>query len=129
MAPTRRPGRSSMSRAGRTAMPSQSLARAALPLAVLMVLSATSRADSGSGVDMELGNALLVRAGGTNETPDARGTSWLRPGQRRSPSGNLYSCPLEPPTLEKIGEWEIDGHVQLGWIGTYGDDGNALWNR
>lgn len=110
-------------------MRSQSFARAALPLAVLMVLSAGSRADSGSGVDTEFGNALLTRMGGVNETPDARGTSWLRPGQRRSPGGHLYSCPLELPTLQEFGGWDVDARVQLGWIGSYGDDDNALWNR
>lgn len=108
-------------------MPSLSFTRAALPLAVLMALSASSRADSGGGPVS--GNTLPARAIGANGTPDARGTSWLRPGQRRSPSGHRYSCPLEPPALWEIGGWEAGGRVQLGWIGAYGDADNALWNR
>lgn len=102
--------------------------RAALPLALALALPGQAGADSGDGVDLAPGNALLAR-GLVDEANDARGTSWLRPGQRRSPAGNLYGCPLEVPTPEQLGEWTYDGRLQLGWIGTYGDTGNALWNR
>ncbi len=101
-------------------------ARAALPLALALAVQAG--ADSGDGVDLTPGNALLAR-GLADQAGDARGTSWLRPGQRRSPAGNLFGCPLETPTPEQLGEWTYDGRLQLGWIGIYGDTGNALWNR
>ena len=84
--------------------------------------------DGVDGVDLAPGNALLAK-GLADEAPDARGTSWLRPGQRRSPAGNLYGCPLEPPALEQIGEWSYDGRLQLGWVVANGDEDNALWNR
>src|SRR6478752_3291359 len=102
--------------------------RAPLPLALALALPGQAGADSGDGVDLAPGNALLAR-GLLDEAADARGTSWLRPGQRRSPAGHLYGCPLEVPTPEQLGEWTYDGRMQLGWIGTYGDTGNALWNR
>ena len=110
-------------------MPAPRYVRAALPLALLLALPAAVSADSGSGVDMAFGNPLLQGRAAAGDDTDPRGTSWLRPGQRRSPAGLLYACPLEPPTFERLGDWEYDGHVQLGWIGAFGDDDNALWNR
>src|SRR5690349_16703669 len=110
-------------------MPAPPFVRAALPLALLLALPAAVNADSGSGVAVALSNPLQQGRAAAGDDTDERGTSWLRPGQRRSPAGLLYGCPLEPPTFTPIGEWDYDGHVQLGWIGTFGDDGNALWNR
>lgn len=109
-------------------MPAATYVRAAVSLALLLALPST-RADSGSGVDQDFSNALLARRGVADDTPDARGTSWLRPGQRRSPAGHLYGCPLEPPTFARIGEWDYAGRAQFGWLVTGGDDDNALWNR
>ncbi|WP_257388775.1 MtrB/PioB family outer membrane beta-barrel protein [Tahibacter caeni] len=103
-------------------------ARAALPLALAFAPAAPAAADSGDGVDLAPGNALLAN-GLADAAPDARGTSWLRPGQRRSPAGHLYGCPLEPPTVEELGEWIYDGRMQLGGVVVNGDEDNALWNR
>lgn len=102
---------------------------APLTLALLTLLAAPRlRADSGVGVDSARANKLDP-SGMAGTQADPRGTSWLRPGQSRSPSGQLYECPLLPPTVATLGEWEYAGHVQLGYLATGGDDGNALWNR
>lgn len=102
---------------------------APLTLALLLALPMAVRADSGVGVDSVRANKLDPSAGAAGAPADARGTSWLRPGQSRSPSGNLYECPLLPPSLQQAGEWEYDGHVQVGYLSAFGDDDNALWNR
>jgi len=65
-------------------------------------------ADSGVGVDLWRGNRLDPNAGASSEPPDARGTSWLTPGQRRTPTGNLYMCPAEPP------QTRVHGGLGLG---------------
>ncbi|MBL8298323.1 MAG: MtrB/PioB family outer membrane beta-barrel protein [Rhodanobacteraceae bacterium] len=110
-------------------MPALRYVRASLPLALLLVLPAATKADSGRGVDVAFDNALLQGRAAAGSSGDPRGTSWLRPGQRRSPAGLLYVCPLQPPSLADLAGWEYAAHLQLGWTGAFGDDGNALWNR
>lgn len=110
-------------------MPRPPFAIAALPLALLSALPLAVRADSGSSLASPSGNAFGMRSDSAGPLRDERGTSWLRPGQRRSPSANLYVCPLEPPSWQRIGEWEFDGRMQLGYLASSGDEDNALWNR
>lgn len=86
-------------------------------------------ADSGVGVDTWRANKLDPAAGATIEGCDARGTSWLVPGEHRSPGGNLYACPPPVPQPDEHGDWQYYGVLQLGYLATGGDDGNALWNR
>lgn len=93
-----------------------------------MMLFSTAWADSGIGVDTWRGNKLDPTAGQASEACDARGTTWLAPLQRRSPTGNLYDCPNEAPLAHEIGEWLYYGVLQVGYIGT-GDQGVAAWNR
>jgi Putative outer membrane beta-barrel porin, MtrB/PioB len=103
--------------------------RCTLALAVSLALCGAAQADSGTSVGLRGGNELLANQGGGAAAADPRGSSWLRPGQRRSPSGNLYACPLEAPELQDLGDWRYAGHVQFGYLSTGIDDSNALWNR
>jgi len=93
------------------------------------LLGSLVHADTGVGVDTWRGNKLDPTAGTQSETPDERGTSWLVPGERRTPTGNLYPSPSEPPQPDQFGDWQGYGILQLGLLGTNGDDTNALWNR
>jgi hypothetical protein len=93
------------------------------------LLGSLAHADTGVGVDTWRGNKLDPTAGTQSETPDERGTSWLVPGERRTPTGNLYLSPSEPPQPDQFGDWQGYGILQLGLLGTNGDDTNALWNR
>ncbi len=100
-----------------------------LPLAFAMITVLPAHADSGVGVDTWRANKLDPAAGATLNGCDDRGTSWLEPGQHRSPTGNLYACPPPSPHPDEHGDWQYYGVLQLGLLGTGGDDRNALWNR
>lgn len=100
-----------------------------LPLALAIAATMPAGADSGVGVDLWRGNRLDPNAGASSEPLDARGTSWLAPGQRRTPTGNLYMCPAEPPQTRERGEWISYGVIEVGAVATSGDDHNAQWNR
>ena len=100
-----------------------------LPLALAIAAAMPAGADSGVGVDLWRGNRLDPNAGASGEPRDARGTSWLAPGQRRTPTGNLYMCPAEPPQTRERGEWISYGVIEVGAVATSGDDHNAQWNR
>ena len=88
-----------------------------------------AHADSGVGVDTWHANKLDPAAGATAAGCDDRGTSWLIAGQHRSPTGNLYACPPPPVQADAHGDWQSYGILQIGLLGTGGDDRNALWNR
>ncbi|HEY6986104.1 MAG TPA: MtrB/PioB family outer membrane beta-barrel protein [Rhodanobacteraceae bacterium] len=88
-----------------------------------------AHADSGVGVDTWHANKLDPTAGAAQQDVDDRGTSWLTPDQHRSPTGNLYMCPAEPPEVSDHGEWQSYGVLEIGLVATGGDDDNALWNR
>ncbi|HET9033898.1 MAG TPA: MtrB/PioB family outer membrane beta-barrel protein [Dokdonella sp.] len=100
-----------------------------LPLAAAILLALPAFADSGVGVDTWLGNKLDPNAGAHIAGCDPRGTSLMAPGQRRSPTGNLYNCPSPPPLIKKRGDWDTYGVIQFGLVSTSGDDRNAWWNR
>jgi hypothetical protein len=95
----------------------------------LALVCAFAHADTGVGVDTWRANKLDPTAGAAQQTADERGTSWLKAGESRSPTGNLYMCPAEPPATSPHGDWISYGVLQVGAIGTSGDDDNALWNR
>ncbi|MDC8014471.1 MtrB/PioB family outer membrane beta-barrel protein [Tahibacter soli] len=103
--------------------------RRSLLTTALLATPLFAAADTGAGVDTWRASKLDPTAGAASATPDPRGTSWLSPGQRRSPGGMLYLCPAEPPDLTDAGDWAWYGNVQFGYLSTSGDDGNALWNR
>jgi hypothetical protein len=101
-----------------------------LAIAVLMALSAPqlARADSGVGVDLWIANKLDPNAGASAQSKDSRGTSWLKPGENRNPTGFLYMCPAESPQIVGI-DWQTYGVVELGYLGASGDTNNAIWQR
>ncbi len=109
--------------------PSVFLPLRTLPLALAIATALPAYADSGIGVDTWRANKLDPSAGAKADGCDPNGTTWLAPGERRSPTGNLYACPPAPPRVTDHGEWQHYGVLQLGWLGTGGDDSNALWTR
>jgi hypothetical protein len=56
-------------------------------------------ADSGVGVDTWRANKLDPTGGQATEPLDPNGTSWLAPGQHRSPTGSLYQSRHIRPRL------------------------------
>ena len=99
-------------------------------MTALALCSTLAIADTGVGVDTWRANKLdPTGESDPFQGPDPRGTSWLVPGQHRTPTGNLYMCPAEPPVVTDHGEWQTYGVLEIGYLGTSGDDNNALWNR
>ena len=94
----------------------------------LLVLPALSWSDSGVGVDTWRANKLDPTGGEELQRTDADGTSWLEPGQHRSPTGNLYMVPREPPETDPLSDWLIYGNFELGWLHTSGEK-TALFDR
>jgi Putative outer membrane beta-barrel porin, MtrB/PioB len=97
-------------------------------VSLLLVVSAVAWADSGVGVDTWRGNTLDPTGGQASERCDEDGTSWLSPVEHRSPTGNLYDCPSEPPIVRGVSDWVYYGVLQLGYVNT-GNDRFALYNR
>jgi hypothetical protein len=95
---------------------------------VLLLISTIAWADSGVGVDTWRGNTLDPTGGQASQRCDENGTSWLSPVEHRSPTGNLYDCPWEPPLLRALGDWEHYGLLEIGYVNT-GNDRFALYNR
>jgi hypothetical protein len=95
---------------------------------MLLFITTIAWADSGVGVDTWRGNTLDPTGGQASERCDEDGTSWLSPVEHRSPTGNLYDCPWEPPLLRALGDWEHYGVLELGYVNT-GNDRFALYNR
>jgi hypothetical protein len=94
----------------------------------LLLISTIAWADSGVGVDTWRGNTLDPTGGQASERCDENGTSWLSPVEHRSPTGNLYDCPWEPPLVRALGDWEHYGVLELGYVNT-GNDRFASYNR
>jgi len=95
---------------------------------ILLFISAVAWADSGVGVDTWRGNTLDPTGGKALEPCDEDGTSWLSPVEHRSPTGNLYDCPWEPPLVRALTDWVYYGVVELGYVNT-GNDRFASYNR
>src|SRR5688500_5483563 len=126
MARMRHRVRASTNSTGRTIMRDRRLHRTfrLLPLALAIAATMPASAGIGVGADLWRGNRLYPNAGASSEPPDERGTSWLTPGQRRTPTGNLYMCPAEPPQTRVHGEWISYGVIEVGAVVTSGDDHN-----
>ena len=94
----------------------------------LLAVPATVWADSGVGVDTWLANKLDPSGGQATKPLDSDGTSWLEPGQHRSPTGNLYGTPTEEPHPETLSVWQIYGTFDVGYLHTTGTK-TALYDR
>src|SRR3984957_9031988 len=97
-------------------------------VSMLLFISTIAWADSGVGVDTWRANELDPTGGKGSERGDEDGTSWLSPVVHRSPTGNLYDCPSEPPIVRGVSDWVYYGVLELGYVNT-GNDRFALYNR
>src|ERR1700738_207369 len=94
----------------------------------LMAVPASVWADTGVGVDTALANKLDPSGGQATKVLDPDGTSWLEPGQHRSPTGNLYGTPTEEPNPDRLSVWLIYGTFDIGYLHTTGAK-TALYDR
>ena len=83
-------------------------------------------ADGGVGADTWRANKLDPTGGQATEALDPDGTSWLAPGQRRSPTGNLYQNPAEPPDPDNLSVWQLYGTFDVGYLHS-GNEKYALY--
>ena len=112
-----------------TRIPPPSRSPLGLLCAIALAFADSACADSGVGVDTWHANAFDPGAGAATRRADPRGTSWLSPAQRRTPSGHLYLCPAAPPATSALGDWIRYGTVELGVVSLGGNADNSLWNR
>lgn len=84
--------------------------------------------DSGTGVDLQFGNALNP-AGKINHGCDPAGFTWLAGEPKRTPSGFLYACVPATPDYAEDGEWLTRATVQLGYLSVSGDENAMQWRR
>jgi hypothetical protein len=97
------------------------------PVAALLAVPVFVWADSGVGVDTWRASKLDPTGGQATEALDLDGTSWLEPGQHRSPTGNLYGTPTEQhPDTSSV--WLIYGTFDVGYLHATGEK-NALYDR
>jgi len=77
------------------------------------------------------GGFILDPAGiDTTRVVEPKGMSWIRPARRRTPTGFLYPYPLQPQTLNPLGEnWLGEFSLDIGGMGTSGDDDEARFWR
>ncbi|MEO8670064.1 MAG: MtrB/PioB family outer membrane beta-barrel protein [Tahibacter sp.] len=101
----------------------------ALAGATLGCWSMWSFAETGLGVDSGRSTALTPLLGIADEGLDPRGSSWLRPTARRSPSGNLYQCPARSAETPDSADWNFSGVLRVGGVVNSGDEDNALRQR
>jgi len=97
-------------------------------IAVLLAAPTMSLADSGVGVDTWRANKLDPTGGQLLEPLDPNGTSWLTPGEHRSPTGNLYGDPPADPLTEPVSVWLVYGNFDVGYLHTSGEK-TALFDR
>src|SRR5580698_7950270 len=124
----RHPARLSTNEDEARPMSSNNAKRLGVIASALLFVSPIAWADSGVGVDTWRGNTRDPTGGQASERCDQDGTSWLSPVEHRSPAGNLYDCPWEPPLVRALGDWEHYGLLELGYVNT-GNDRVASWNR
>ena len=100
-----------------------------LALATLLAAPMAVAQDSGVGVDLHFGNALDP-TGVSGNACDPDGASWLTSERKRTPSGQLYLCPPQQPTLQQSasGEWWSGGQLGLGYL-YINDENNTNWLR
>ena len=89
--------------------------------AALFLIPAIAWADSGVGVDTWRANKLDPTGGMASQRCDDDGTTWLSPLEHRSPTGNLYNCPPEPPLALALGDWVYYGVFDFGDVHAGGD--------
>jgi hypothetical protein len=94
----------------------------------LLLTPAVGWSDSGMGVDTWRATKLDPTGGEAIQPPDPDGTSWLEPGQHRSPTGNFYEYPKVDPAVEHLNDWLIYGNFDLGYLHTSGEK-TALFDR
>jgi hypothetical protein len=80
------------------------------------------------GVDTWHADKLDPTGGQFTLPADSDGISWLQPGELRSPTGNLYLGPVEPPHTETYGEWQMYGTFDVGYLISHGEK-TALFDR
>ena len=98
------------------------------PFAALLAVPVFVWADSGVGVDTWRANKLDPTGGQATEALDPNGTSWLEPGEHRSPTGNLYETPTQEPHPDNLSVWLIYGTFDIGYLHTSGEK-TALFDR
>jgi Putative outer membrane beta-barrel porin, MtrB/PioB len=98
------------------------------PVAALLAVPVFVWADSGVGVDTWRANKLHPTGGQATEALDLDGTSWLEPGQHRSPTGNLYGTPTAQAHPDHLSVWLIYGTFDVGYLRTTGEK-TALYDR
>jgi len=98
------------------------------PAIALLAAPTLSWSDSGVGVDTWRANKLDPTGGQATEVLDPNGTSWLEPGQHRTPTGNLYGTPPDEPHPEHLSVWLIYGTFDVGYLHTTGAK-TALYDR
>ncbi len=101
----------------------------AVAITSILVVARDASADSGVGVDLWIANELDPAAGMSTAIPDPRGTTWLSPGERRTPTGFLYMCPADTVVSAAQGDWQVWGRFEFGWLVAGGDTRNANWQR
>src|SRR5258708_29742917 len=89
-------------------------------LVSLLTVPVLGWADTGVGVDTWRANKLDPTGGQATEVLDPDGTSWLAPGQHRSPTGNLYGTPAAEPHPETLSVWPIYGSFDIGYLHSTG---------
>lgn len=105
--------------------PQLKLAALLVGAALAQLAAGPARADSATGVDTTLGNALHpapVNPSTATGTPDPEGLGTYFPAAR-TPSGQMYSMPLTPVTDpgRSEGGWEYFGFVEGGIFSVDGD--------
>jgi hypothetical protein len=100
-----------------------------ITVAVIAAMPPPAIADTGVGVDLQLGNKLDPTGGVGLLGCDPRGGSWLLDTAHRTPTGNLYTCP--PPVRERraAGDWLLSGEIDFGALNLSGDKDNFLFQR
>jgi hypothetical protein len=98
------------------------------PVVALLAVPVSVWADSGVGVDTWRANKLDPTGGQATAVIDPDDTSWLEPGAHRSPTGNLYPTPAQPPHPYNLNEWQVYGTFDIGYLHSSGEK-TALYDR
>lgn len=100
-----------------------------LLIAAALLAGSPAAADTGIGVDLQLGNKLDPTGGVGLVSCEPRGSSWLIAPAHRTPTGNLYACAPAAPETRSMDDWLVSGEVDLGALTLSGDKGNSLFQR
>src|ERR1700737_2600952 len=102
---------------------------AGLIAAAALIGARCASADTGVGIDLQLGNKLDPTGGAALFECDERGRSWLSDIEHRTPTGYLSPCPDLPPVATASGAWQYHGAIDLGYVHQSGDKHNYLYQR